>query len=254
MTPTCTTIRERLSAYLDGELAGDRGSVVRGHLRECAACRAVADDEAALRDGLRGLEPVDPPASLWAGVQARLAAEEVAAAKQPAWRRALARWREVIAANLRPIALGTAAAAGVLVFVAIRHHGARVVDEPPAPAPALAAIAPSPAPPPQPRPPDVPSADDITADLASESARVARAYEQAASEVLALADAARPSWSADKRAQYDQEVLALRGTIANAKTAHDAQRGWRTLIRFVQGAVARDELALADVAAAGGIH
>ena len=89
---SCDDVRPRLTGYLDGELEGDRGSVIRGHLRECAACRSVAVHEAALRDELRRLPPIDPPASLWAGVQARLAEAEVADARRPAWRRALARW------------------------------------------------------------------------------------------------------------------------------------------------------------------
>ena len=86
----CDSVRAKLTAYLDGELEGERGSAVRGHLRSCDACRQVAADEAALRDGLRALPPVDPPPSLWAGVQQRLAAAEVADAERPAWRRALA--------------------------------------------------------------------------------------------------------------------------------------------------------------------
>src|SRR5262245_12263465 len=89
---TCKTIQPRLTAYLDGELADDHGSVVRGHLRECAACRQVARDEAELRDCLRTLPVIDPPASLWAGVQAQLAAAEVAEARTPRWRRLVARW------------------------------------------------------------------------------------------------------------------------------------------------------------------
>src|SRR5438067_6919520 len=78
---TCNDMRAKLTAYLDGELEDDRGSAVRGHLRGCQACRDAARDEAALRDGLRALPPVDPPASLWAGVQARLARAEVADAE-----------------------------------------------------------------------------------------------------------------------------------------------------------------------------
>src|SRR4029077_16907560 len=89
---TCDKLRARLTAYLDGELADDHGSVVRGHLRECAACRQVARDEAALRDGLRMLAPVAPPATLWAGVQARLAAAEVADARKSRWRHQAERW------------------------------------------------------------------------------------------------------------------------------------------------------------------
>src|SRR5678815_4584208 len=86
---SCESIREKLTAYLDGELEGERGSAVRGHLRGCEACRQIAADEAALRDGLRALPPLDPPPSLWAGVQARLAAAEAAEARRPRWRRAV---------------------------------------------------------------------------------------------------------------------------------------------------------------------
>ena len=97
----CGQFRSQLTSYLEGELEGDRGSAVRGHLRTCEACRAVAGDEAVLRDGLRALQPIDPPASLWAGVQARLAADEVAESKKPAWRRALARWPTALTSMCR---------------------------------------------------------------------------------------------------------------------------------------------------------
>jgi anti-sigma factor RsiW len=75
---SCEQTRRRLTAYLDGDLDADGGTLVRVHLRGCAACRQVASDEAALRDELRALPSVDPPASLWAGVQAQLAAAEEA--------------------------------------------------------------------------------------------------------------------------------------------------------------------------------
>src|SRR5262245_7329090 len=93
---TCKTIQPRLTAYLDGELTADDGSVVRGHLRECATCRQIARDEASLRDSLRAMPPLDPPASLWAGVQARLAAAEVADARTARWRRMLVRWKPTL--------------------------------------------------------------------------------------------------------------------------------------------------------------
>jgi len=145
----CQHAREQLTAYLDGELEGDRGSAVRGHLRECEECRQVAENEAALRDGLRALPPVDPPASLWSGVQARLAQEEVADARRPAWRRALA--RPLLWLRPQPLSLAGAAIATVVVLVVwkTRH------EEPPAVAPSPVAheqviIAPSVATPPPP--------------------------------------------------------------------------------------------------------
>src|SRR5262245_39608274 len=115
----CEKIRPRLTAYLDGELADEDGSVVRGHLRECAACRDAARDEAALRDGLRALAPIDPPATMWAGIQARLAAAEVADARKPRWRRQAERWtRWTTWAHWSP-SIPQLAAAGLVAAAAV---------------------------------------------------------------------------------------------------------------------------------------
>src|SRR5689334_15117379 len=121
----CESVREQLTAYLEGDLSDDRGSAVRGHLRGCDACRDVATNEAALRDGLRSLPPVDPPASLWAGVQARLAAAEVADAQKPAWRRAVTRWMP----KAPQLAFGSLAVAAAVIFLVVRHRGAERTTE-----------------------------------------------------------------------------------------------------------------------------
>lgn len=240
---SCDDIRVKLTAYLDGELEGDRGTVIRGHLRECAACRQVATDEAALRDGLRQLPPVDPPPSLWAGVQAQLAAAEVAEARRPAWRRAVARW-----APMAPrFAMGGLVAAAAITLLWWRTH------------PSDDAIGTAP-----PRTPDVivstfkasgsdasvtPSAPaDVTADLAGEAARVTETYADAAEELLALADEARPQWPADRKDAFDHKVAELRDAVATAADGRPKQRAWRGLIRYLQGAVVRDEIALAGAA------
>ena len=90
----CEDVRPQLTSYLDGELEDDRGSAVRGHLRECDSCRAASDDEAALRDGLRALPALDVPSTLWANVQRQLAEAEVADAHTPRWRRVMRRWAQ----------------------------------------------------------------------------------------------------------------------------------------------------------------
>ena len=197
---TCDKTRARLTAYLDGELPDDHGSAVRGHLRECPACRQAASDEAALRDGLRVLPPVDPPASLWAGVQARLAAAEVADARTPRWRRAAARWtRWVRAARWVPTMPQLAAASFVgLAAVALvtwrGHRGDDAAPGPVAPRPAPLERERSLQPPPvraqaQAMPeattaatpaamPEAPSTDDVTADLLAEPARTTESYDR----------------------------------------------------------------------------
>jgi predicted anti-sigma-YlaC factor YlaD len=184
---TCETIQSRLTAYLDGELTDDHGSVVRGHLRECAACRQIARDEAALRDGLRLLAPVDPPASLWAGVQAQLAAAEVADARKPPWRRAAsrwapwARWARWMPATPQLAAGGLVAAAAIGLLYWRAHR----LDEP-QPGQILVATPPKPVPAPAPDrvrlltvDPDRQEtsflpAGDVTTDLLAEPARATK--------------------------------------------------------------------------------
>jgi len=53
---------KKISAYLDGELPDDERALIGTHVEECAACRAEADELAAVSralDVLDGLEP-DP--------------------------------------------------------------------------------------------------------------------------------------------------------------------------------------------------
>lgn len=237
---SCESTQRQLTAYLEGELEGAEGSAVRGHLRECAVCRQVASDEGRLRDQLRMLPPIDPPASLWAGVQAQLAAAEVADAKRPAWKRALARFMP----SLPTFAIGGALAAAAVALVWWRTHRDPVED--PVAKPDIA-TAPAPAPAPERVTPPVPSspAGDITADLAGEEARITAGYADAAEELLALANEAQAGWSAEQKAAFDAKVGTLRGEIDRAAAGREKQRAWRGLIKYLQGAVVRDEVALA---------
>jgi negative regulator of sigma E activity len=235
----CSDVQERLTAYLDGELADDRGSAVRGHLRSCEACRQIAADEGVLRDGLRDLSPVDPPPSLWANVQAQLATAEVADAKKPAWKRALGRWSQMLAPSAPQIAFGGVAAAAVITFVVWRSQ----VSQPETPATdlpiATAPTAPLPVVP-------TPDRGDVTDDLAGEAARVTDSYADAAEELLALANEERARWSVEQRDTFDAHVADLRQTIETAAEGRPKQKAWRSLIRYLQNAAVRDEVAFAS--------
>ncbi|HEX3763566.1 MAG TPA: anti-sigma factor [Kofleriaceae bacterium] len=260
---TCDKTRPRLTAYLDGELADDHGSVVRGHLRECAACRQVARDEAALRDGLRLLPPVDPPASLWGGIQARLAAAEVADARRPLWLRVAERWiRWVRTARFAPtmpqLAAAGVFAAAAVTLLTLRAHRA---DEPPAPVPLPAppeqivrpAPSPSPSPSPGPRPAlertvEAPSADDVVADLLAEPARTTESYGRVVGELMTRAQTERARWSDADRSKFDTRVAELRGEIAHGGQPRSVQRTQRVLINYLQETLthSRDNVMLAS--------
>jgi Putative zinc-finger len=234
----CSDVQPQLTAYLDGELADDRGSAVRGHLRTCDACRQIAADEGVLRDGLRHLSPVDPPASLWAHVQAQLATAEVADAKKPAWKRALGRWSARLAPSWPQLAFGGAAAAAIVTFVVWRSHGSSEAPTKSVPEQiAKAPVVPPPAP---------PVSGDVTDDLAGEAARVTDIYADTAEELLALANEQRPRWSQTQRDTFDANVAEMRGTIETAFEGRPKQKAWRGLIRYLQSAAVRDDVALAS--------
>lgn len=244
---SCEDIRERLTAYLDGDLDPDRGTVVRGHLRTCEACRQVSTDEAALRDGLRRLPAVDPPPSLWANVQAALAEAEVQESQRPAWRRALRRWMP----PAPRLAVGGALAAAAIALV-VWKVGASPSTEPrpdriagpPRPMhtsehPSMKLEAA------QPRPPSAPSGGDATADLLAEPARITATYEATADELLAVAKDARSGWTDDEKAAFDAKIAGFRDALAEGADERARQKTYRAMIRYVQNAVVRDEIMLA---------
>lgn len=246
---TCDDTRRRLTAYLDGDLDDDGGTLVRVHLRGCAACRQVASDEAALRDGLRALPSLDPSPSLWAGVQARLAAAEEADARRPRWRRVLARW----APTAPRFATGGLVAAAAVTTLWWRTNRApelapaapptpesrgAVIDQrspelKPSTGPAAPATAPS---------CHVPEAGDVTADLALDDARRSGCYAAAVEDLLIRAREIRAQWTDEQRAAFDAGVASLRKAVAAAAEGRPRDRAQRSLVRYLQNALARDEV------------
>jgi putative zinc finger protein len=245
---TCERVRAQLTSYLDGELDGDAGTVVRGHLRTCEACRTTAADEAVLRDGLRSMPSVDPPASMWAGVQARLAAEEVAESKRPAWRRALARWQRWIPAPR--VAMGgvlvAAAAVGVIVWKTHETPEPVQLVDTPVVVPPQTFAAETPKPPARPNCTQVADAPDVTEDLQLDGKRMLTAYDCAIDELLGEAANIRGEWTDTQRAAFDDKVKAMRETLAKAD-GKPKQRAARAMVTYLQGAVTRDQVLLAGV-------
>jgi hypothetical protein len=232
----CDRVRAQLTAYLEGELEDDRGTVVRGHLRTCAACRQVAEDEAALRDGLRALPTVDPPASLWAGVQAQLAAEEVAEARRPAWRRALARWARGVAAP-RNAMVGVLVGAAAVTLVWWKSERAPDVV---ASDPETVVIGPT-------RPVFEPAtSEDVTDDLRAEPARIAASYQQTIDELLEVAADMRSEWSEDRKVAFDTKLELLQAELASAPSGKAKRRASSALIDYLHGVLIREDVVLAS--------
>jgi len=106
---------DRLSEYLDDELAPDERAALEAHLRQCAACGAVLADLKRIVTRARGLEDRLPDHDLWPGIAAGIGvgSGEVPAIDLAA-RRARRRWSfsppQLLAAGLALMALsgGTA--------------------------------------------------------------------------------------------------------------------------------------------------
>ena len=66
---------DRLSEYLDGELAADEARELEAHLASCAGCREILADLRRIVGGAAALRDREPEAELWAGIERRIRQE-----------------------------------------------------------------------------------------------------------------------------------------------------------------------------------
>lgn len=269
---TCRDVEARLTAYLEGDLDGVSSSALRGHLRGCPACAALADDHARLAGALARLrdDAPAPPPTLWPGVLAGLARAEAEDARrsQPAlaWRR-LRGWARPLAA---PAAALAGAAALATAWVATRPAAGPDIDLDP-----VAAITQPTAPiNPVARAPSASAAaprEDIARRLAATGRREEERFAAAAAELEALARQERAGWPAARRRAFDAELSRLRAAVerpgppaapppgvldgnpdddaefaAAERATGDAatrRRAWRRLVAFLQRAAEGELLA-----------
>jgi anti-sigma factor RsiW len=102
---TCDRCQSLVDDYVDGTLADEERESLEAHLVECDACRATAQDLAAIRRGARDLERHVPPARVWTQLAASLESERQRGRSRAGW----FEWRPLaIAATLLVLAGGSA--------------------------------------------------------------------------------------------------------------------------------------------------
>jgi len=101
------TWTERLSDYLDADMAAAERVALEAHLQACAACRGVLADLRAVGEAAAVLETPPPPRDLWPGIVAQIRGD---GAPVLAFEPRRARWPlpRLAAAALVVVALGTA--------------------------------------------------------------------------------------------------------------------------------------------------
>jgi len=72
-------VTDRLSAYIDGELAGRELSEVESHLAVCADCESAAVEVRRVVLSAAELPPLPPERDLWPGIRGRLAPRHASA-------------------------------------------------------------------------------------------------------------------------------------------------------------------------------
>jgi len=70
---------DRLSEYVDGDLANGERHALETHLATCAECRAIVEDLRKVMGRARALDDRAPKADLWPGVATRIGAGKVVA-------------------------------------------------------------------------------------------------------------------------------------------------------------------------------
>lgn len=228
---TCRELSALVVAYLDGELPPERATECRGHLRLCATCRAAADEHARLRDALVELPAVEPPPALWAQINARLGAEEIAVSERPAWQRAARRWLARLRPVLTPAALAVSAGAAALLAV----HFIRAERPQAALAFSSAPVEASPTPvevtaPPAPLVIGRDAADELAARDASGEARL----RAVTGELLTLARAEVATWSAGPARRFARELERREKAILAAAPGQARDRAWHELTGYLE--------------------
>lgn len=109
---TCARTRDRLSAWLEGELGDSERARVRAHLTDCEGCRGELDGLKRTVEQLRQLEQGEAPAHLANRVIARLRDGE----GQPGWRDDLAAWFAGLDLRATALALSLGALAALAVL------------------------------------------------------------------------------------------------------------------------------------------
>jgi len=77
MAAVCMHVRDQLEALVDGELGDERAVEVRGHLADCAVCRAHHAEASSLPSRLAAMSSPEPSPALLGGVLRRVQRQRV---------------------------------------------------------------------------------------------------------------------------------------------------------------------------------
>jgi hypothetical protein len=110
---------EKLSEYLDGDLADDERDAVESHLAGCARCAQVLEDLKRVVSRASSLNPRPPSADLWPGVRARIDSLSPRDRVTPIRRGDSSPWQRIVSRRVSFSLPQLAAAAVLLIAVSV---------------------------------------------------------------------------------------------------------------------------------------
>jgi len=118
MMKQCNSIRERFSAYLDGDLTGVAMQQIVAHLEACDECRHEFDGWRAMQSALGAIGPAKAPADLALRLRVAISQEQARRPKQVLARWQV-RWQNTMAPFLLRASAGVASAVLLLGTAAV---------------------------------------------------------------------------------------------------------------------------------------
>jgi anti-sigma factor RsiW len=194
MTARCNSnTAERLSAFVDGELAPGEAAAVRAHAAGCATCTSAIAQLRALVANTRALDVPEPPPTLWPSIEGELERRE-----RFAWLR-ISPWRT--------FGVGALAGAVAVVLVLVALPAIRPAQSGPPAAPPGAEMAAA----------QAAQVDPLLHEAEAEFAQAAAAYERSIAKLRTLLAREEARWSPQEQSRMAERIARLDDAIARSR-------------------------------------
>src|SRR5581483_308827 len=105
MNMTCGSVKQRVSAYLDGVLPDQERQLLRNHMAQCRECALESEQYQRVREALRSLPAVAPPADLTTRLRVTASKARMQSFGSTRWSRLRDRVDLVLSNLMRPLAV-----------------------------------------------------------------------------------------------------------------------------------------------------
>jgi len=232
MSPTRHVTAERVSEWLDGDIAEREAAAIRAHVAACGACADLVGEMRGQGDLLRELGRPEPPATLWSTIEGVMDGED-ARAERRRWS-----WPSWLAG-----ALGGAVTAAIAVWLVVGGRGGTaggsgaLVGSGRAVGVVATEVAGA----------SGTGSDPLLIEAERELERAAASYAKAAGRLRVILDREQALWDPARRARVAERLARLDDAIVHSRAVADRDPGDGTSAEMLFSAYRRQIDFLAEV-------